>query len=528
MTTSKTTSTSEKVKSKIFCTGCGAEFASKNQLFKHLRASEGKCFEPHEYKDFLKHVVNSERNCEKVIILYGYIPGDFYLKKGLAETGTFDDQSSESESESTVTAEESSETKQKHRHGVCDGVHAAQLVLNAIDNVSYGGEIDDDVKAKKLNLRPNRSYGHFGRASRICAQDEYTGAVTEVLSVRMPPLLVEDEGCSAEEKPQKEEEALQKWIKNVNEVLENNISGLSTEARTGTTQHLGKVKLFGRLPAPKRFNAEMDVFHRRIDYLIPADFLFGTDVIDAGLSRYDFFESLQAFQPGRIPFKEDGHNEKKDNPYGLVYVYKLKKLMQRFCTKVIELNANDTNAVLAKEFHRQKRMKHGKGSKNMTLKYQKDKENPKKKRGETDVDIEKITEKKKKNKNKDGVERVLKRKRFHNFTKSVMAHEFLSYRRLDRFFHRATVRFPRDEDIESHSNRPYIVLSVKGDLFLQGQAKSIVGLFIAIVRGYIDEEIIDCVFDEDYTHLVPCPSVPATGLFAGEVNYASWEGKSSN
>mmetsp|Transcript_19363 Transcript_19363/g.28025 ORF Transcript_19363/g.28025 Transcript_19363/m.28025 type:complete len:96 (-) Transcript_19363:1313-1600(-) len=34
---------------------------------------------------------------------------------------------------------------------------------------------------------------------------------------------------------------------------------------------------------------------------------------------------------------------------------------------------------------------------------------------------------------------VLKRKRFHNFTSTVMAHEFLAYRRLDRFFHRATL-----------------------------------------------------------------------------------------
>ena len=36
------------------------------------------------------------------------------------------------------------------------------------------------------------------------------------------------------------------------------------------------------------------------------------------------------------------------------------------------------------------------------------------------------------------------RKRCHNFTKNVMAHEFLSYRRIDRFYHRGTLLFDND------------------------------------------------------------------------------------
>ena len=68
-----------------------------------------------------------------------------------------------------------------------------------------------------------------------------------------------------------------------------------------------------------------------------------------------------------------------------------------------------------------------------------------------------------------------------------MAHEFLSYRRVDRFFHRATVKFDSDSD----SSRPFVVLSAKGDLFLDGQVRAMIGLFVAIVRGYVPAEILD-------------------------------------
>lgn len=118
---------------------------------------------------------------------------------------------------------------------------------------------------------------------------------------------------------------------------------------------------------------------------------------------------------------------------------------------------------------------------------------------------------------------VLKRKLYHNFSRSALAHDFLSYRRVDRFFHRATIRYSSMS--QTASTRPFIILSAKGDLFLNGQFRGMIGLFIAIVHGLVDEAILDCVFDEDYPNLVPCPFAPATGLFQGEVNYASWEGK---
>jgi len=379
------------------------------------------------------------------------------------------------------------------------------------------------VKSSKSNARPNRSYGHFGHASEICAQDDCTGAITEVLTTRAPPLLVED--CPKSEQEEKEEQALQVWIDKVNSVLENKVTELASQA---SVINPGKVKIFGRLQVPKKFNAEMDVHHRRIDYMIPADLFYGADLISAGVSLEAFLDSMLSFHPGRQGESKEGHNWKSGrDPAAFTYVYKLKKLMQRFSTQVVDLDEKDEDAVLAKAFHKQKRMKYGKGRNNN---YKVD-DKPDDAKGKTmanddkaEIDTEKPIEKREKKEKKQG--RVLKRRRFHNFTRTVMAHEFFSYRRLDRFYQRATIRLePAQGDEGEKRSRPYIVLSLTGDLFLHGQARAIVALLIAIIRGYIDEDILDCVFDEDYTNLVPMPFAPAAGLFGGEVNYASWEGK---
>lgn len=69
--------------------------------------------------------------------------------------------------------------------------------------------------------------------------------------------------------------------------------------------------------------------------------------------------------------------------------------------------------------------------------------------------------------------RVLRRKRMHNFCPHLLAHDFLSYRRVDRFFHRATLRL--EEGSSSHNEgsaidaRPFLVFSLTGDIFLQEQ-----------------------------------------------------------
>ena len=52
-----------------------------------------------------------------------------------------------------------------------------------------------------------------------------------------------------------------------------------------------------------------------------------------------------------------------------------------------------------------------------------------------------------------------------------------------------------------------------------------IGLFIAIAKGFISEDFLECIFDEEYPSLVPAPFAPLTGSYLGESNYMTWEGK---
>lgn len=89
-------------------------------------------------------------------------------------------------------------------------------------------------------------------------------------------------------------------------------------------------------------------------------------------------------------------------------------------------------------------------------------------------------------------------------------------------YHRACLRFP---ELDTTYNKPFLVLSLTGDLFLTGQVLRVIGLFLSVATGLIDADIVDCVFDEDYPHLIPTPPVPTLGMMAGEAYYMTWEGK---
>jgi len=62
-------------------------------------------------------------------------------------------------------------------------------------------------------------------------------------------------------------------------------------------------------------------------------------------------------------------------------------------------------------------------------------------------------------------------------------------------------------------------------LYNSYRAIRIIGLIFAIFRGVIDDDIIDCIFDEEYTNLVTAPPAPRIGLIAGEATYMTWEGR---
>mmetsp|Transcript_4650 Transcript_4650/g.6048 ORF Transcript_4650/g.6048 Transcript_4650/m.6048 type:complete len:840 (-) Transcript_4650:96-2615(-) len=503
-------------KKQIICKGCKEPFPSKNALFRHLRLSAGKCLTPEEYDDFMKYVVNREENCEKIAVLYGYIPSDKYLRQGcevhkqsLSSLGSGDLQNSDDDTPSS-------------HHGLRDGEHAAQLLLEAIQIVSLGKDIENEEIIKKSPnscssklFKANRSYGCNTRQYEIVnhlAQDSYTGALNEVMSLKTPPLIF-NENFSEEEKNISQKVAVEQWISKVNKVLRQKISYLVGQGHSLETGSEGQVKVFGRISVPKKFNAESNVSHRRIDYLLPADFLYGP-VAEASLGKTmeEFCELIPSFHPDHIV--------EHDNKEGVLTVlYKLKKLMQKFCSHVVERETTDADALLENK-----------------IKSQSDKNNE-----ESDnkgrVTKKPFTDENSLNKTKDNSKKekdyVLKRRRYHNFTPKMMAHEYLSYRRLDRFFHRATVRVNELKSISvdvglqtiRDGSRPFAVLSLKGDLFLNGQVRAIIGLYIAIIRGLIHEDIVDCIFDEEYANLVPAPVLPTTGQYAAAAWYIGWEGK---
>ncbi|GFH56919.1 hypothetical protein CTEN210_13396 [Chaetoceros tenuissimus] len=478
----------------VECTGCKTSFPSKSALFKHLREGMGKCFSPEERSDFVKVFINADANREKVMILYGYIPALDYLKRGL------------------TSCHEKLNIDKEDIKGVRGGHHAALLLHEAVELVAYEGDIDEDTLRKKIPSNPNRAYSYQAHATDLVQQDEFTGATTEMLTTKLPPFIISSD-LTEEEKDQKYEELVAQWVNKVNDTLKTLIAKIANENGV-PAQEAGQIRVFGRLTAPKKFNAEMDLAHRRIDYLIPAELLYGIDQQSIGVDLQTFLKSMKEFYPTHK--RTDAVNamnmdRQEGDEQDFKYIYKLKKLMQKFCTPIVEVDEDDEASVLAKAFHQQKRAKYGKGSKNITKKLEEDGDQ-----------LQKIVDdKKEKNEKKGEKERVLKRKRYHNFTRTMMAHEFLSYRRVDRFFHRATVKF----DGDSESSRPFVLLSAKGDLFLDGQVRAMIALFVAIVRGYVPADIVECVFDEEYPNLVPCPFVPTTGFHASEMNYSTWEGR---
>lgn len=505
--------------------------------------------------------------------------------------------------------------------GVEGGNHAAWMVIQAIDRVSRkicgSGEENKaawSAEEAAIASKINRSYGSNSRGSGAIEQDEFTGAITEVLCTHAMPLYSKEiclgdggEGIShdgersnemKDEDDSEQQKQVQEWVDSVNQELEQMTSEMDVHRTSTKSTHskdwsVGRVRVFGRVAiSNKKFNAEMDVVHRRVDYCFPADLLYvsynenrlqnnrmpisKTAVQLKAPALQDYFDSLPCFPPGNKPFRVveqfdqnvgDSEETFQSNPNAtsyynpekssssntrtlrpsiprpnettLTYLYALKKLMQRFTTKVEELNAKDEAAVMEKEFHEKKRKKQREPKKKRTREGESD-SNGDKHDDSTSVgrkDKECLPHGSKVDIPAKAFEpegkRVLRRKRFHNFCPNILAHDFLAYRRMDRIYHRGTIRL-QDENNDSESisakqvtmnDRPFVVFSLTGDLFLREQALRVMGLLIAICRGVIDSDIIDCLFDEEYTNLVPAPLAPRLGLLSGEATYMTWEGR---
>mmetsp|Transcript_20775 Transcript_20775/g.45061 ORF Transcript_20775/g.45061 Transcript_20775/m.45061 type:complete len:832 (+) Transcript_20775:71-2566(+) len=512
------------------CNGCHKQFSSKNQLFRHLNQSAKTCLSPEEYKVFLDRVLATKR--EKIGVLYGYLPGTDY------RFGQHDS------------------VKNDAPCGVEGGQHAAWLVTQAIDRVN-GGASDALKNCSQwsadaaVDSKIKRSYGSNSRESDSLAQDPHTGAITEVLCTTAVPLFIGEEGdadtVKATDEQSKAEKEFKKktlaWVESVNEEL-NRILAEMTNTRSIPSMPSnefhkwspGRIRVFGRIAiSQKKFNAETDITHRRVDYCFPADMLFAStteSVSQTALqpdtsSLQEYLDSLPSFTPGSTYSAGENSLSREQAPFStrpndktLTYLYQMKMLMKRITTQVEEIDDKDEGAALEKEYHDAKRKK-------------------KKRKGQKDTESSTTNNKHESSDTSRPLtskpQLKVKRKRFHNFCPTILAHDYLAFRRVDRIFHRVTIRLegPSNSDraaiplvsCTTIQNRPFIVFSLSGDLFLQQQAVRIVGLLIAICRGVIDEDIIDCIFEEEFTNLVPAPPAPRIGLLSGEVTYAKWEGR---
>jgi hypothetical protein len=483
------------------CKGCGLEFPSKNSVFRHLKQTNGACLSSSDHADFQRYVVNCQR--EKVIVLYGY-----WLPPVVEPR-------SHSLSESTT---------------IRNGDDVAQFLVDTVEQESgvlpdpSRNRSSDAVTESSSSLsKINRSYGHISR-SDIVAQEEGTSAITEVLVAKLPPLA----GTGRE--------AVQQWIDRVNQALRERLAPIS-----GTVE----IRVLGRQSMTvNNFNAETDVSHRRIEYLIPADFLLPE-------SRLQDADQLPSFSDGLRSRKfisdpsddnhggadadcvvvEDGTSHhlpycQSPSPEILALLTSFKRKMQSLTTHIVDLDTNDVAAVFEKQSHAQKRQRNreyrnnkGRSMKASSSANQQqitvdDTDGPDTNACDDTNCVEQSSDNGKPNLRKSKKKRtaagddtdnkkemVLRRKRYHNFTPTVMAHEFLAYRRMNRFYHRATLRFDslspsarrdtcgasaRTAEGDSRlaaTSRPFLALSLSGDLFLTGQACHAVGLFIALARG---------------------------------------------
>jgi len=103
--------------------------------------------------------------------------------------------------------------------------------------------IFEDVPGAPANVL--RSYGNASRGSEVTKQDDYTGALTELLCSKLPTM---------------KQSCVDEWIEVINQRLKHRLSNSRS----------CEIRVLGRLEMPvSTFNAEMNVIHRRVEYVLP-------------------------------------------------------------------------------------------------------------------------------------------------------------------------------------------------------------------------------------------------------------------
>jgi len=447
----------DSIKNKVTCKGCGKVFPSRNAIFTHLKKTKAICFNPEDYKHYVKHVQSRQR--VKSALLYGYTPSYDKLNSKNLLIGHGDD--------------------------------AASLLMDVL--------FRDVIHPINTDRKFNRSFGNDSRSADITRQDNGSGALSELICTKIPPL--------------NRDETLEEWIEATNQQLKQRLQGDNAQ-----------IRIFGRVDMEHaKFNAEVDNAHCRMEYLLPVDFLYPNE----------FATSRSKFKDNFPPFSSSqGDQTMKHQKNALTYLTKQKRTMQRLTTSIVNFDPADKAAVQEKEFHsiKQKRNKQQSRMKqNEGMHFSKRQITDTKEAKSIELKVEKENNDNKPNKTvpDSKTKRLLRRRRFHNFTPRLMAHEYMVFRRLDRFYHRATIVLKGDTSCSNDdTNDTFFCFGLTGDLFLNGQVCRVVGLLVALMRGVVDEDFVDCIFDEDYPDLVPAPPIPPLGLYMGEASYVNWEGKS--
>jgi tRNA pseudouridine(38-40) synthase len=107
------------------------------------------------------------------------------------------------------------------------------------------------------------------------------------------------------------------------------------------------------------------------------------------------------------------------------------------------------------------------------------------------------------------------RRSFHNFASGgACPEEATAVRRVDRLYHK---------EIISVSGEMWVIFSVSADAMLRGQVRRMIGLSIALLRGWLPEEYLQVALSQSL--VAEIPSVPGWGMYVAECRYAFWEAK---
>ena len=220
----------------------------------------------------------------------------------------------------------------------------------------------------------------------------------------------------------------------------------------------GMIRVFGRVSMPhKKFNAETDVTHRRMNYCLPADFLYtptreimsNTSAQTDAVSFQEFCDSLPSFHPDNAVNSAVCTHDFSRQSSMKAHLLRMKQVMKRITTQP-EVDTAAAQLVKDSDVLNRKKQKKGPRKSSSANGNEELHDN-------TTCQISM---------------QYLKRKRYHNFCPKILAHDFLAFRKVNRMYHRATIRV--SEPLSSISStrinaRPFIIFSVTGDIFLQEQ-----------------------------------------------------------